>query len=82
MVGWFRRYVSFCLAYVVCEYESNSNTRIRKDLVKNDMYLSVVGLVGDGGGGYDDSNSDGGNGDGGGGDGYGGGDGGDDGGGV
>ena len=50
----------------MCEYESNSNSRIRKDLVKYDMYLSVVGLVGDGGGGNDDSNGDGGNGDGGG----------------
>ena len=64
----------------MCEYESNSNSRIRKDLVKYDMYLSVVGLVGDaitdGGGGIIDSNGDGGNGDGGGGDGDGGDDGG------
>ena len=50
----------------MCEYESNSDSRIRKDLVKHDMYLSVVGLVGDGGGGNDDSNGHGGNGDGGG----------------
>ena len=50
----------------MCEYESNSNSRIRKDLVKYDMYLSVVGLVSDGGGSNDDSNGDGGNGDGGG----------------
>ena len=48
----------------MCEYESNSDSRIRKDLVKHDMYLSVVGLVGDSGGGNDDSNGDGGNGDG------------------
>ena len=54
------------------EYESYSNTKGRQDLVKYDMYLSVVGLVGDAitdGGGNDDSNGDGGNGDGGGGDG-------------
>ena len=51
------------------EYESYSNTKGRQDLVKYDMYLSVVGLVGDGGGGNDDSNGDGGNGDGGGDDG-------------
>ena len=56
----------------MCEYELNSNTRGRQDLVKYDMYLSVVGLVGDAitdGGGNDDSNGDGGNGDGGGDDG-------------
>ena len=47
-------------------FELKSNTRSRQDLVKYDMYLSVVGLVGDGGGGNDDSNGDGGNGDGGG----------------
>ena len=41
------------------EYESNSNSRIRKDLVKYDMYLSVVGLVGDSGGGNGDSGGEG-----------------------
>ena len=60
----------------MCEYELNSDIRIRQDLVKYDMYLSVVGLVGDSGGGNDDSNGHGGNGDGGGGDGDGGDDGG------
>ena len=45
-------------------FELKSNTRFRQDLVNYDMYLSVVGLVSDGGGGNDDSNGDGGNGDG------------------